>query len=151
MRLILNRIAFQVKNMSSVFAEHTKDQFNGNLNIEIKQTTKKGRGVFAKKNFTKDEVIETCQIITFSEEDADRIELTFLSNYWFAWRENATEYGALCLGNGSLFNHSKTPNAHVFKDFENNLIHFIASEDIQIGTEITIKYGTVWFKEEEGL
>lgn len=119
--------------------------------IEIKVTPKKGRGVFAKKNFRKDELIESCQIISFSSEDADKIELTFLSNYWFAWKteDSPNEYGALCLGNGSLYNHSPNPNAHVFKDYENKLIHFIASRDIHTGTEITIKYGMIWFKEEK--
>ncbi len=136
--------------MSSLFSEHTIND-NFNQKIEIKTTTKKGRGVFAKKCFTKDELIESCQIIPFSSDDADKIELTILSNYWFAWKtdEVPSEYGAICLGNGSLYNHSNHPNAHVFKDYDHNLIHFIASEDIQVGTEITIKYGTIWFQEEE--
>ena len=128
--------------------EHANNQLNGN-GIEIKLTPNKGRGVFAKKKFSKDEIIESCQIITFSEADADRIETTYLSNYWFAWKENATEYGAFCLGNGALFNHSGEPNARVFKDFDHNLIHFIATKEIPVGEEITFRYGTVWFKSEE--
>ena len=137
--------------MSSLYTEITRDH-NVNKSTEIKLTIKKGRGVFAKKNFLKDELIESCQIIPFSADDADKIELTFLSNYWFAWKteENPSEYGALCLGDGSLYNHSTTPNAFLFKDYDHNLIHFIAAQDIQMGSEITIKYGTVWFKEVEG-
>ena len=137
-----------VKNMSSLSFEHANYQFNGK-NIEIKLTPNKGRGVFAKKIFSKDEIIESCQIITFSEADADKLETTYLSNYWYAWKENADEYGAFCLGNGALFNHSSKPNARVVKDFNHNLIHFIATEEIPIGEEITFKYGTVWFKEQE--
>ena len=119
--------------------------------IEIKPTKHKGRGVFACKLIKKDEIIETCQIIPFSADDADIIETTFLSNYWYAWKtdEEPNQYGALCLGNGSLYNHSTNPNAFVFRDYNNNLIHFIASKDIIPGSEITVKYGTVWFKEEE--
>ena len=138
--------------MSSLLSDHA---INDNLsqNVEIKATIKKGRGVFAKKTFAKDELIESCQIIPFSSEDADKIELTFLSNYWFAWKtdEEPGQYGAICLGNGSLYNHSNHPNAHVFKDYDHNLIHFIASDNIPAGSEITIKYGTIWFKEEEEL
>lgn len=119
--------------------------------IEIRFTTHKGRGVFAKKTILENEVIETCQIIPFSSDDADKIELTFLSNYWFAWRtdDDPSQYGAICLGNGSLYNHSTHPNAHIFKDYDNKLMHFIASKEIPIGSEITVTYGTVWFSEEE--
>lgn len=119
--------------------------------IEIKQTKNRGRGVFANKLIFKDEIIESCQIIPFSADDADKIETTFLSNYWYAWRtdDDPTQYGALCLGNGSLYNHSQNPNAMVIKDYDHNLIIFVASKNIEKGTEITVKYGTVWFKEEE--
>ena len=119
--------------------------------IEIKKTTKKGRGVFSKNHIAKDEIIESCQIIPFSADDADRIELTYLSNYWFAWRtdEDPNQYGAFCLGNGALYNHSTNPNAIFFKDYEQNLIHFIAIKEIPKGTEITVRYGMTWFKEEE--
>lgn len=136
--------------MSSMLDEHALNNIFS-LCVEIKQTHSKGRGVFAKKDFSKDELIELCQIIPFSSDDADKIELTSLSNYWFAWKtENVpSEYGALCLGNGSLYNHSPHPNAYVFKDYDNNLIHFIASRDIKAGEEITHTYGTIWFKELE--
>ena len=117
---------------------------------EIKPTKTKGRGVFSKERIFKDELIETCQIIPFSEEDADKIELSFLGNYWWSWTDNdPKKYGALALGNGSLYNHSKKPNAKFIKDFEHGLIHIVALEDIPSGSEITVKYGTVWFKEEE--
>lgn len=123
---------------------------NNEENVEIKLTSKRGRGVFAKKKFSKDDVIESCQIIPFSSDDADKIEKTILANYWFAWKtdNNPNEYGALCLGKGSLYNHSPSPNVLVIKDYDNNLIHFIASKEIPTGSEMTIKYGTIWFKEE---
>jgi hypothetical protein len=117
---------------------------------EVKNTKSKGRGIFSKKIIKAGEIIESCQIIPFSAEDADKIELTFLSNYWFAWKteEDPSQYGAFCLGNGALYNHSTNPNAYFFKNFENKIIQFIAQKDINPGDEITVKYGTIWFKDE---
>ena len=115
---------------------------------EIRNTKSKGRGVFTKQKIFKDELIETCQIIAFSEADAEKIEETFLSNYWFGWTDDPKNYGAFALGNGSLYNHSSHPNAKFIKDFDHGFIHFVALEDIPVGNEITVKYGQVWFEEE---
>lgn len=127
----------------------TLDSNATNDKTEIKTTLNKGRGVFAKQKIFKNEIFETCQTITFSEEDAEKIESTFLGNYWFGWTDDPKNWGAIALGNGSLYNHSIYPNAKFIKDFEHGLIYFVALEDIPIGDEITVKYGIVWFKEVE--
>lgn len=72
--------------------------------IEIKNTIRIGNGIFAKISIKKGEIIETCPVLTFSLEDAKKIEQTALSDYWFAWRtdEDPNFYGAFCLGYGSF-------------------------------------------------
>ena len=134
--------------------DSTKQYTNHNNSIEpiteIRMTQKRGKGVFASKNIMQNTIIESCQLIIFSEDEAEIIEKTVLSNYWYSWKEHEKkEYGALCLGNGCLYNHSSHPNAMVIKDYDSKLIHFIAITDIPKGGEITVKYGTVWFNEEE--
>ena len=47
---------------------------------------------------------------------------------------------AIALGYGSLFNHSDTPNAEFNLDLDAENIHFLATEDIAAGIEITTNY-----------
>lgn len=47
-----------------------------------------------------------------------------------------------------LYNHSSQPNAKVVKNFEEKEIRFEALENISIESEITFKYGTIWFEEK---
>jgi hypothetical protein len=110
--------------------------------IEIKLTEKKGRGVFATKNIKKHRLIEKCEIIKFTEPDSDKISNTVLGEYWFAWEEEEKFFvGVICLGYGSLYNHSiRYQNAVYYK--KNDCICFYAIKDIKKGEEILIDYGT---------
>jgi SET domain-containing protein len=60
---------------------------------------------------------------------------------------------AICLGNGSIYNHSIKPNSEYIKDFDNSIIRFIALKDIKVGEEILVNYNgipdsdkKVWFE-----
>jgi len=121
------------------------------LPISVKESPGKGRGVFARKNFKKGEIIETCPVIVFPAEEVDAVEFTQLYNYYFAWGTASNE-AAIALGYGSLYNHSYSPNAKYQKDFENNVLKYICIRDIQEDEEITINYNCdpedkspVWF------
>jgi SET domain-containing protein len=121
------------------------------LSVSVKESPGKGRGVFARKNFKKGEIIETCPVIVFPEEEVDAFEFTQLSNYYFAWGA-ASKEAAIALGYGSLYNHSYTPNAKYQKDFDNDILKYVCIRDIQEDEEITINYNwdpedktPVWF------
>ena len=119
------------------------------MKIGIKDSDIHNRGVFCVENISKDEIIEVCQIINLNDIDTKIIDNTFLYNYYFSWKDNGS---AICLGNGSLYNHSIKPNAKYIKDLENNKIIFIAITDIKSNTEILVNYNgsnstdKVWFE-----
>jgi len=121
------------------------------LSICVKESPGKGRGVFAQRNFKKGEVIEISPVIVFSAEEIDSLELTQLCNYYFAWGPDSKD-AAIALGYGSLYNHSYTPNARYYKDFDNSLLKYVCIRDIRKDEEITINYNwdpedknPVWF------
>ena len=120
------------------------------MKIEIRNSNIHKMGVFCIEDIFKDEIIEICQLIILDENDTKIIDNTFLYNYYFSWKDDGS---AICLGCGSLYNHSTKPNAKYIKDFENNKITFIAIEDIKKDEEIFVNYnGTpdsdkkVWFE-----
>ena len=119
--------------------------------ITVKDSPGKGRGVFAQRNFKEGEVIEICPVIVLPAEEIDALELTQLYSYYFAWGPESKD-AAIALGYGSLYNHSYTPNARYYKDFDNSLIKYVCITDIQKDEEITISYNwdpedksPVWF------
>jgi len=98
-----------------------------------------GRGIFAFANIEKGEIIERCPIIVINEDEVKLLEKSELLNYYFMWGENK-EKVAICLGFGSLYNHSYEPNATYEKFPEDNLIKFVAIKDIEKNEEITVNY-----------
>ena len=98
------------------------------------------------------EVIETCPIIVLPEEQVSDLAKTKLFDYYFAWGKDF-KVAAVCLGFGSLYNHSYKPNAKYIKDFEDSLIRFEAIKDIERDEEILVNYNgrpddqtKIWFE-----
>ena len=111
----------------------------------------KGRGVFTDKRLHKGETIESAPVIEFPEEEWEHIGETVFGVYCFFWGENFKD-GAMVLGNGSLFNHSYSPNAIYCRRLSDKVMDFIAIRGIEAGEEITINYNgdpddkdPVWF------
>jgi SET domain-containing protein len=111
-----------------------------------------GKGVFAARDIEPDEVIEVCPVLLFPKEELPYIRQTVLDDYYFDWGEKG-EWYALCLGYGSLYNHSYDPNAEYGMDFEAQTIDFYCIKPIQAGDEIFINYNgdvdnreRVWFE-----
>jgi len=109
------------------------------MTIYINHAAGKGLGVFAGKSFKIGEVIEECPVIILSKEDSDRVDTTALWHYRFVWGDDETE-GAICLGYGSIYNHSHTPNAEFDPKYAERKIVFNALQDIAEGEEICIDY-----------
>jgi len=119
--------------------------------IVVKATEKYGRGVFALRPFRKGELIEVAPVIAMPRSERKYVKKTKLVEYFFNWVENKKDL-AICLGYGSLYNHSYSPNAIFINNIDHFTIDFYAYRDIQKGEEITINYNgepesksEVWF------
>jgi len=107
-------------------------------NIIIRGTLKKGRGVFALRNFKEGEIIETCPVINITPKERKIVEKTIFTYYIYPWR--STLSGSLVLGYGSLYNHSYIPNADWKQNFKTNSMVYKAIKPIKKGEEITVNY-----------
>jgi uncharacterized protein len=117
---------------------------------------KAGRGVFAAQDIEEQEIIESCPVIEMSLEDSHRLKETQLKNYYFMWGPGEEkERVAICLGFGSMYNHSYKPNATYSKKLADHVIEFVAIKPIKKGEEVTVNYNygkpedksTLWIKE----
>lgn len=123
--------------------------------VIVKRAVKKGRGVFALRDFKAGEVIENCPVLTFNSKERKYLEKTQLNYYIYPWR--STRGASLVLGYGSIYNHSYTPNADWKQNFKTQTMVFRAIKPIKKGAEITVNYNGEpdektpidWFKIEE--
>lgn len=108
-----------------------------------------GRGVFARVNIQKGEVIETCPIIEVININA--LETCSLVTYAFFYDEDKA---AIALGFGSLYNHSNNSNATYKISKRNKTIEFKAIKEIAEGDEIFFNYKRIssnkplWFEDK---
>jgi SET domain-containing protein len=107
-------------------------------NIIVKKTAKKGRGVFALRNFSEGEIIENCPVINITPKERKIVEKTIFNYYIYPWR--STRSGSLVLGYGSIYNHSFSPNADWKQNFKTNSMVYRAIKPIKKGDEITVNY-----------
>jgi uncharacterized protein len=107
------------------------------VKVEIATIEGKGRGVVAKNAIQKGETIEVAPVIILPADQIPNLKATDLFHYFFHWGKNNA---AICLGYGSLYNHSQTPNCKYLRDFENNTMRFISLKDIAEGEEICTNY-----------
>jgi SET domain-containing protein len=107
-------------------------------NLIVKKTKNKiGLGVFAGKDFDNREVVEILPIIKIPISEFRLIKGTILKLYFFEYDKN---YICICLGYGSLYNHSYAPNARYLYDFKNETVIIKAIKRIKKGEEIFINY-----------
>ncbi|MGA2910515.1 MAG: SET domain-containing protein [Candidatus Microgenomates bacterium] len=107
-------------------------------NIVVRRVAKKGRGVFAARNFKVGDVIENCPVLTFNTKERKQLEKTSLNYYIYPWR--STRGASLILGYGSIYNHSYHPNADWKQNFKTVSMVYRAIKPIKKGEEITVNY-----------
>ena len=107
------------------------------IRIAKSKISKAGRGVFATQKIKKGEVIENCPVLVLPKKDYPIVKQTILRNYYFMWGKATC---GICLGFGSIYNHSYDPNAIYKKKIKDELIQFITIRDIKKGEEITVNY-----------
>ena len=102
--------------------------------IEIKNSEKIGsRGVFATKDYKKNDIIEICPTISEETSKFDGI----LKDYIFKYDD---KYSLLAFGFCSMYNHSDEYNA-LWTILSKNQIKMYATKDIKKGEEILTSYG----------
>lgn len=107
------------------------------LYIDI--SSEKGRGVFTKHNISKNTIIEIAPVLVLPNHERQWIDQSFLYNYYFLWGDDDLQT-AICLGYGSVYNHSYKPNVEYEANYAADTITFIAIKNIKAGQELTINY-----------
>lgn len=107
--------------------------------ISESKMIKAGRGVFARVDIKKNEIIERCPIIEVSKYDTLNLSETILATYLFFFGKNKEKSG-VALGFGSIYNHSYSPNAFYKIKDKKGLIDFISLKSIKKDEEISINY-----------
>lgn len=123
---------------------------NNNMELEpldfndgkcIMRYNEMGRGAYALVDIPKGRIIHRAPVIAMSEEYYKYIEGTDLVNHAFDWTPDGGPEGfAICLGYGTIFNHSFKPNAYYISDFKNLCLVFKSYKDIKAGEEIYTNY-----------
>jgi SET domain-containing protein len=108
----------------------------------------RGRGIFARRRFEPNEIIEVCPMIALSERDAVKLDETGLYGYYFGWGKDGKQ-AAIALGYGSLYNHSSTANAEHRKNVAGDTMSIVAVQEIAAGEEIFIHYQTAMQEEQQ--
>ena len=122
------------------------------LDLLVKKSGAKGRGVFSTCMIKKGQIIEICPVIILKNKDRKFVDKTGLYSYYFWWGSSKKQT-AIALGYGSLYNHSYSPNAVYSKNQKQGIIFFKALRDVIKNEEITINYNLdlndespLWFK-----
>jgi SET domain-containing protein len=105
--------------------------------IYVDDSSVHGRGVFASASIKSGEILEECHYFLLPND----IEYTqILKDHFFSWPKGG-EGLAICLGYGSIFNHSDNSfNADWETDTTKKKIIFFALRDINQGEEIFTNY-----------
>jgi len=106
--------------------------------LEVRNTKKYGRGVFATRDIKAGEIVEKSPVLIFDIWDSNRLAATALNCYAFNWNDESV---AIAFGFGSLLNHSKRENITYDPNLEDKTIDFIALRDIKKGHQLFINYG----------
>ena len=113
---------------------------------------KSGRGVFAKEDILKGEIIEVAPILILEFSDFIDTKWNLLFEYYF-WMD---DFVVLALGYGSLYNHSKSPNCEYELDKNEKIITFTATKKILKEEEIYFNYkgsssakAPLWFERKK--
>lgn len=137
---------------SSIFTYTTlknKETFEGSheyMSYKVfvaNSTNGKGRGVFAKEDIQKGDIIEVAPIIL--EPKNKILKNSNIMQYVFFSDQTETEY-AIAFGYASIYNHNDNNNAQWIVDKPNLKIIITALKNIRKGEEIFVSYGENYFK-----
>ena len=111
--------------------------------VEVRRAAHRGRGargVYARVDIAQGTLIERAPVLLIPRSQVIGPHASAkLSWYVFEWTATKRPYAALALGYGSIYNHSKTPNA-TYQFEAPDVIEFVATRPIQADEEIFIAY-----------
>ena len=112
---------------------------SGKVYIGKSRILNAGRGVYARCDIKKDEIIERCPVIEVPKDETSKLRESILVTYFFYFGRKKDRLG-VALGFGSIYNHAYKPNATFKIKPREGVIDFVALNDIKKGTEITFNY-----------
>lgn len=124
--------------------------------ISIKKSPVGSLGVFATSDLPEFICIDLAKALVFPREIyAHAIHATQMSGlpddkliidqYIIGWDNN---FVCLPLGNIGMYNHSDTPNCEFIQMKESSSIGVVTRKKIKAGEELTVSYGSEWFKKK---
>lgn len=109
-----------------------------------------GRGVYASRVIKKGEIIEKCPVIQVSQNDMANLNESILVTYFFYFGKHNKRL-LVALGFGSIYNHADSPNAKYKIKPKENIMEFIALDEIKKDDEITLHYNSMNSKDKTPL
>ncbi len=100
-----------------------------------------GRGVFARIDIKKGEIIESCPVIEVPQHDVANLSESVLITYFYYLGKDK-ERILITLGFGAIYNHTYKPNAIYKERLKEGLVDFIAMKNIEKDEEITVNYNS---------
>lgn len=142
---------FGSEKKKSIIDNWRKLKLNGlsNDSLEIKLVPNKGMGVFAKKDFKENDIIEYCYCIIYDWRSKYQNDST-IKRYSYTTNDS-DEHGyqnIQPLGYGSIYNSAdkfNENNANYYVCQEERLIAFEANRDINKGEEILLWFGQSYY------
>lgn len=92
-------------------------------------------GVFAKRGIEPDRLIDVCRIIPIDRSIIKATNNDVITDYQFNYND---QFICIALGNGSIYNHSETPNVRHY--FDGDLMFIYTINLIDPGEELLINY-----------
>lgn len=106
------------------------------LPVRVVPIAGKGRGVVAARRILGGELIESAPVVLVPACETAKLDGTVLDHYVYDWADGL----AIALGNGSIYNHSYTPNAIYARRLDTRALEYTALRDIDEGEEVLINY-----------
>jgi SET domain-containing protein len=116
-------------------------RINPPTKIYVSKSDIHGYGVFAKEMIFEGEIIEECPIHNLNIPYGHSTPLFI--DYRFNWPQGTESWNkqVISWGYGSLYNHSKTPNAYWRSNMEKETFEFCSLKTINPEEEILVYYG----------
>lgn len=111
--------------------------------IEVRQTSEKGRGVFAVCDISSNTMIELAPVIVMDGHDRKLLDQTLLHDYIFEWGEDKKQC-CMALGYIPIYNHSYHSNCEYIMDYASQTIRILTVTDVKKDEELTINYNGDW-------
>jgi hypothetical protein len=103
--------------------------------VEVKKSGVAGRGVYALRDFTKGEIIETAPSLIDDCKNFQGVLKDYISG------TRVKDQCAINMGYFNYYNHSDKNNAKYNTDYDTQSISVMALKDIKKGEEIFVNYG----------